>query len=1020
MTRIYTGTANVTNGSKTVTINTGSALSEANCPADASITLAGLGYFVGSRTDTTHFELTRNYAGATATGVIIEIDPMTPKALSLTEVALSISNYNAALAILDANTQGLFYHYVDGVAATDPGVGNVAFNNADLSLATEMYIDNFDANNRPVTGLMDTWAAGTSLIVRVIGETSYAAYSLNNPVTDSTGFRTAASMVYIGGDGLISPGAAVSIAWFGVGEGLKIDAIGTFAGRATYNASATGFNYLSTNGNGSQPDTATIYRKNSATSGDWSAGAILQGPAGATGWAPLFGVVADGSSRDVLRLIDYVGGTGAKPTGDINKYVSPIGYTAVIADATNVKGSVGVTGASAYAIAVSLGFSGDEAAWIASLEGEPGTDGIDGTDPGALYIFGNGLTDVDPGAGVIQADNATLTSATTLYVSKTNRAGNDLATFLAGLTASTSTGRKGIIYLNREGGNAQTIFDLVSLTDATNYVKLTVANGSGATGFIDNDTISFQFSPAGAKGTDGAGAGNMVNTGTSVATNFPQYSDTSGVALEDSGIGATDVVLKVNNGSDFLSKQTAFDNFSINGADIASAATVNLETATGSFVAVTGTVTTTAITLADGHRRRVYAVAAWPITQSTNLQVNAGIANGQTYVCAAGDLIDWYADGSVIRGTITKANGRAVVPPANFSGDTGAGGAVGQVPAPAAGDAASGKVLGAGGAWVSVNSKTAVLAAIGASKATTARLFIPNGCADGFAAPDSVDAASTNYLQDTAIGRIYPTTATPAQISQATGTVIGDMTFNGGLAAAFDSVTNQAYASSAVETNSGFDGAAFTGKNYSAAPKKIARADVYATNDFGFDSTPSASTITLNLRGKNGSTPSSRTDGTLLGTWSAVDAVSTVASITSSDQTTAWDYVWIEFIDSLTARMACAEIRFFAAGVPNNMTVIIPAFTVDIVPATIAATLVIRPFDPLTLNTDLTLEVSRNGGTNWTAATLTQVNTLGPDRLLTTPDVSVSGQPSGSSVSVRIKSLNNKLVEFRGLTIEAK
>lgn len=48
-------------------------------------------------------------------------------------------------------------------------------------------------------------------------------------------------------------------------------------------------------------------------------------------------------------------------------------------------GATGPQGESAYEVAVSDGFVGDEAAWLASLKGDPGTDGSDGPkgDPGA-------------------------------------------------------------------------------------------------------------------------------------------------------------------------------------------------------------------------------------------------------------------------------------------------------------------------------------------------------------------------------------------------------------------------------------------------------------------------------------------------------------------------------------------------------------------------------------------------------------------------------------------------------------
>lgn len=94
------------------------------------------------------------------------------------------------------------------------------------------------------------------------------------------------------------------------------------------------------------------------------------------------------------------------------------------------------------------------------------------------------------------------------------------------------------------------------------------------------------------------------------------------------------------------------------GADIVSAATLDLAAATGNLVHVTGTVTITAVTMNPGQCVRVIADAALPLTyHATNNKLNGG-AN---YVCDVGDTIDYFCDGTVVSGNITKANGTAVI-----------------------------------------------------------------------------------------------------------------------------------------------------------------------------------------------------------------------------------------------------------------------------------------------------------------------------------------------------------------------
>ena len=93
-------------------------------------------------------------------------------------------------------------------------------------------------------------------------------------------------------------------------------------------------------------------------------------------------------------------------------------------------------------------------------------------------------------------------------------------------------------------------------------------------------------------------------------------------------------LLAPNNLSELPGKTTARDNLSVHGADIASAATINLETATGHLVDVTGTTTISAITLGDGHERAVRFTGALTLTNGASLVLPGG-ANITT---AAGDF----------------------------------------------------------------------------------------------------------------------------------------------------------------------------------------------------------------------------------------------------------------------------------------------------------------------------------------------------------------------------------------------
>jgi hypothetical protein len=173
-----------------------------------------------------------------------------------------------------------------------------------------------------------------------------------------------------------------------------------------------------------------------------------------------------------------------------------------------------------------------------------------------------------------------------------------------------------------------------SAADGTNYMEGTITSytniGGGLATLILNVSkvggsgtkTDWAFSLAGTPGANGAGSGDM---------------------------------LAAQNLADVSNKKTALDNISVHGADIASAATINLETSTGDLVDVTGTITITAITLNDGHERTVRFTGVLTLTNGASL-VLPGAANITT---AAGDFAVFrgYAAGVVRCVSYDRASG---------------------------------------------------------------------------------------------------------------------------------------------------------------------------------------------------------------------------------------------------------------------------------------------------------------------------------------------------------------------------
>lgn len=132
---------------------------------------------------------------------------------------------------------------------------------------------------------------------------------------------------------------------------------------------------------------------------------------------------------------------------------------------------------------------------------------------------------------------------------------------------------------------------------------------------------------------------------------------------------------------------------------------------------------------------------------------------------------------------------------------------------------------------------------------------------------------------------------------------IGTLTGNGGLAAAFNGTVSQVSTACAALATSSSSLNAYIGKNYSGASAQAINSvtvvpstdDGFAVSGRGQGGGGGISSVVLNLRAK-ASSPSSPSDGTLLGTSGNVGNTVSPVSINSSDAVTTWNYVWVEII----------------------------------------------------------------------------------------------------------------------------
>ena len=186
-----------------------------------------------------------------------------------------------------------------------------------------------------------------------------------------------------------------------------------------------------------------------------------------------------------------------------------------------------------------------------------------------------------------------------------------------------------------------TIAELSTLGNAYNYATSTTSTTSnnltvGAKTFTVPAGLGFQKSMSLRVGNSASPLNSAAATvtdyvGTTLSVNFDSING-SGTAITTWTISLAAVSVGASLAANiFTGLQRWFA-----GANIASAATIDLTAAIGNTVDVTGTTPTTAITITAGQQMMLIAQAAWPLTHhATNLNLPGGV----NYTCAAGDRI---------------------------------------------------------------------------------------------------------------------------------------------------------------------------------------------------------------------------------------------------------------------------------------------------------------------------------------------------------------------------------------------
>ena len=440
---------------------------------------------------------------------------------------------------LPAGGDSAMFQYSTTTTDADPGAGKFRLNNATISSASEMYIDDLEFNGTDVSAWVQSWDdvsgndtnRGRIRISKANTLDTWMVFKVTGAITDATGYSKI-SLVYIDSAGSFANDDKVFIAFTASGEDgaipgyfYKFDT-GTSdtdpgAGEIAFNngtyASATAIYIDDADSNGVtvSTDILTWYDSTSTIRGNLMIYDINDRSTYAR--FNITGASTDASGYVKLAVTHVASNNTFSAADELSVHFSRSGN----------KGDTGSTGAT-------------------GSTGSTGATGAAGTNSQLAMTFSNSTSDADPGAGKIAFNNGTLSSVSILYVDDADDASADISSFVQSWDDVTNTTARGIVTVTKEGTPSTYALFKVSgaVTDASGYTKVPVTHVVSSGTFSNADGVGVHFSYSGADGSDGemtsftlAGSSGSSQT----ITNGNTVTIAAGAGITTTG-GATDTV----------------------------------------------------------------------------------------------------------------------------------------------------------------------------------------------------------------------------------------------------------------------------------------------------------------------------------------------------------------------------------------------------------------------------------------------------------------------------------------------
>ena len=426
---------------------------------------------------------------------------------------------------LPAGGDSAMFQYSTTTADADPGAGKFRLNNATISSATIMYIDDLEFNGTDVSAWVQSWddVAGNDTnrgrirISKANTLDTWMVFKVTGAITDATGYSKI-SLVYIDSAGTFANDDKVFISFVASGED------GTIPGY---------FYKFDTSTADADPGAGEV-RFNNGTYA--SATAIFIDDADANGVTVSTDVLTWDDSTSTIRgyLMIYdindrstyarfkITGASTDASGYVKLAVAHLASNNTFSAADELSitfvrnGDTGDTG--------SQGIQGNT--------GNTGSTGASGTNSQLSMTWNSSTSDADPGAGKVAFNNGTVSSVSILYIDDADDAGADISSYVQSWDDITNGVARGIVTITKEGTASTYATFKVSgaVTDASGYTKVPVTHLVSSGTFSNTDGIGVHFSYSGADGSgdiDGVTAGTNLSGGGTTGTVTINLADAS-------------------------------------------------------------------------------------------------------------------------------------------------------------------------------------------------------------------------------------------------------------------------------------------------------------------------------------------------------------------------------------------------------------------------------------------------------------------------------------------------------------